>query len=356
MQPGSNVRRFAGVAALMVVAGGGISACVITSPTATLKDRTVTVVGTEGDDHLVLASDATQLTVDLDGDSVVDAQFPRTDFDHLQVVAGGGNDGISLTGAGDFPTTIDGGAGDDGIGVVGHIGDDGTRDAPISISGDDGNDNIFAATPGPITLEGGAGDDRVEGGGAGVGQERVSLGDGNDRFVSSLNTFVGARTDIVDGGAGHDSMEMDGTFADESVGLSASAGHLVVDDNRSHIDAVGIEDVKYVGFGGNDAGDGVAVDDLSTTDVTDVTTDFSAPNATGTPNNSSDTLTVRGTDKVDHITISGSGANVTVAGLVPTVHAIGLDHADVLNIDTLGGTDVIDRAGLTPGLVQLFIS
>jgi hypothetical protein len=356
MQPGSNVRRFAGVAALMVAAGGGISACVINGPTATLQDRTVTVVGTEGDDHLVLASDSTQLTVDLDGDGTIDAQFPRADFDQLQVAAGGGNDGISMTGSGDFPITIDGGAGDDGIGVVGHIGQSGDRDAATFINGDDGNDNIFAATPGPITIDAGAGDDRVEGGGAGVGRERIALGDGNDRFVSSLNAFVGARTDVVDGGTGHDSMEMDGTFEDENIALSASAGHLEADHNHDHVDAVGVEDVKWVGFGGSDAGDGVAVDDLSTTDVTDVTADFSAPSNPDAPNNSTDVLTVRGTAKVDHIAVSASGTNVTVAGLVPTVHAVNLDHNDVLNIDTLDGNDVVDHTGLPAGQVQLVVT
>jgi hypothetical protein len=52
-----------------------------------------------------------------------------------------------------------------------------------SLSGDGGNDNLLAATPGPVTVLGGAGDDRVDGSGAGIGQERIALGDGNDRYL-----------------------------------------------------------------------------------------------------------------------------------------------------------------------------
>jgi len=104
------------------------------------------------------------------------------------------------------PVTISGGAGNDGIAVVGNIGETGEGDASTTVNGNDGNDGIFAATPGPVTVRGGIGDDRVDGGGAGVGRETISLGDGNDRFVSSLNAFIGARNDTVDRGTGLDRM------------------------------------------------------------------------------------------------------------------------------------------------------
>jgi hypothetical protein len=62
---------------------------------------------------------------------------------------------------------------------------------------------------------------------------------------------------------------------------------------------------------------------------------------------------VVGTAGDDHITVSGSGANITVAGLVPKVTPVLLNSADVLRIDTLGGTDTVDSSGLQDGLVQL---
>ena len=72
--------------------------------------------------------------------------------------------------------------------------------------------------------------------------------------------------------------EADGAFESESVILSASAGHLIVDDGRGRIDADNIQDVSWVGFGGEDEGGGgdqVAVNDLSGTDVT-ITVDLSS--------------------------------------------------------------------------------
>jgi hypothetical protein len=150
---------------------------------------------------------------------------------------------------------------------------------------------------------------------------------------------------------------MRGSFASEAVSLSADAGHLIVDHAvRDHIDANGIENVTWFGFGGLDEsgfGDQVAVNDLSGTDVATFTPNFSSPFDATAPNNSADQLTVRGTAGDDHITVSGSGANITVTGLTPTVTPVLLDAQDILRIDTLDGRDTVDRSHLERGLVQL---
>ena len=119
--------------------------------------------------------------------------------------------------------------------------------------------------------------------------------------------------------------------------------------------------MTWFGFGGNDEsgfGDDVVVNDLSGTGVVNFTPDFSSPFDPTTPNNSFDQLRVVGTTGHDHITVSGSGANITVAGLVPTVTPGESPDAepllpDVLRIDTLDGNDTVDGSGLQPGLVQL---
>ena len=236
---------------------------------------------------------------------------------------------------------------------MGDVGSFGDSDAPTTINGNDGNDGIFAATPGPVTVLGGGGDDNVDGGGAGVGQERIALGGGNDVFLSELHTFVGARSDTVDGGAGVDRLDLQGTFASESLSLSANAGHLVVDDGRAHVDSDNLENVTFEGFGGLDGGDSIAVNDLSGTDVVRFTPDFRAPQDPTSPNNSDDQLTIRGTDKVDTITVSGTGANIAVSGLTPLVTPVFLQSPDVLRIDTLAGADTVDSSGLARNLVQL---
>ena len=114
--------------------------------------------------------------------------------------------------------------------------------------------------------------------------------------------------------------------------------------------------MTWFGFGGNDEGgfgDQVTVNDLSGTGVRTFAPDFSSPFDPTAPNNSADQLRMVATAGDDDITVSGSGANITVAGLVPTVTPVLLDSADVLRIDTLGGTDTVDTSGLQRGLVQL---
>jgi hypothetical protein len=366
LKTGVNLRRLAGALAVMATAVGGFSsfatpAGAATGPTARLNQGTVTVTGTAARDVIGINIGANRFTVDFGLDRTVDAQFRRSRIQRVQVLTGEGDDGLSFegSGVGDLPITISGGGGNDGMGVVGNIGDFGIGDVPVIIRGGTGKDNLSAATPGPITVDAGAGDDRVDGGGAGTGQETVSLGDGKDKFVSELTDFVvgGRRSDIVDGGAGQDTMEMQGSFATESISLSANAGHLIVDHElRDRIDADNVEDVTWVGFGGLDesgSGDAVAVNDLSGTDVVHFTPDFTDPLDGRGPNNSSDTLTVRGTTGVDHITVSGSGADITVAGLVPLVTPVNLAPDDFLRIETLAGADRVDRSGLQAGLVQL---
>jgi hypothetical protein len=95
------------------------------------------------------------------------------------------------------------------------------------------------------------------------------------------------------------------------------------------------------------------VNDLSGTDVVRFTPNFSSPQDPAAPNNSADILTVRGTAAIDHITVNGSGANTTVAGLTSTVTPVSLHSDDVLRIETLAGNDIVDTAGLQRGLVQL---
>jgi hypothetical protein len=188
VQTNVNVRRFARTVAAMATTALGLGvltspAQAATGPTATLSQGTVTVSGTGVRDLIGVAIDADRLTVDFGHDGTVDAQFQRSQFQQVQVLAREGNDGVSVTGTGAVRVTISGGAGADGMGVLGNIGESGANDAPATLSGDGGNDNLLAATPGPVTVLGGAGDDRVDGGGAGIGQERIALGDGNDRYL-----------------------------------------------------------------------------------------------------------------------------------------------------------------------------
>jgi hypothetical protein len=325
-----------------------------TGPTAALRHGTVTVTGTAARDVIAVTIDADQVGVDFGGDGTVDAQFKRSRVQALSVLGGEGDDGLSVlgSGVGDLPITVTGGGGNDG-GVVAYFGEPlFAGNAPITLFGNDGNDGFFAAVPGPVTIDTGAGDDLLEVDQS--SQAAISLGDGNDRFKFSLATFSGERLhDIVDGGTGQDTLEVDGTFASEVVDLSANAGHLIVDFNE--VDADNIENVRWVGLGGNGEGfgDQVTVNDLSGTDVVNFTPDFTDPLDGIGPNSSADQVRIVGTAGVDRITVSGSGSNITVAGLAPTVTPINLDSLDTLRIDTLDGNDIVNSSGLQRGLVEL---
>jgi hypothetical protein len=364
MKRAIHVRPWAARAAAVAAAVAGLSAVATpamaaTAPTATLANGTVTVTGTAGQDQIGITVGANQLAVDFGQDGTTDAHFPMSAVQRISVLGGAGDDGVNVsgTGVGSIPIVVSAGGGDDGIGVVGNIGDDGTGDARITLIGGGGNDQIVAAAPGPVTINTGAGDDHVDGGGAGIGHETISLGDGNDTFVSELNAFVGARSDNVDGGAGKDAMEMRGSFASESLTLAASAGHLIVThDGQDRINSHDVENLTWFGFGGLDetgAGDTVNVHDLSGTGVVNFTPDFSAPQDGTTPNNSADQLTVTGTPGDDHIALSSVGDTITVSGLTESVTPVLLNSKDTLRINTLAGNDTVDTFGLQAGQVQL---
>jgi hypothetical protein len=355
----------AAVAAMATVAGGLTAfagpANAATGPTARLSQGTLTVSGTAARDVIDLEMSHTRVTVDFGFDGTVDARFSMSNVQRLSVQLVGGNDGLSVigTGVGDVPITISGGGGNDAIGVLG------TEDpllqgaAPVTASGNDGNDDISVNTvAGHVTVNAGIGDD-VFGNGGNLGPETISLGDGKDKFVSTFDVDTSPflrRNDIVDAGAGQDTLELRGQFPSETVSLSAHAGHLLVAHDQGNVDAVGFEDVTWFGFGGLDesgAGDDVVVNNLSGTGVVNFTPNFSSPFDATAPNNSSDQLRVVGTAGDDHITVSGSGANITVAGLTPTITPVLLDAKDTLRIDTLAGNDIVDSSGLQPRLVQL---
>src|SRR5499427_6061851 len=259
-----------------------------TGATARLQNGILTVTGTAARDVVGISMGHRQLAVDFGSDGTVDARFLISRIQRVSVQLGDGNDGISIIGAGvgDVPITISGGLGNDGLGVVGTEDPLLARSAPVTILGGGGNDNILASVPGlaPVSINAGAGDDVVSGGTGSIGSETISLGGGNDKFVSTLNVFDSpftARNDVVDGGAGKDTLELRGTFESESLSLSADAGHLIaLHDGGDRTDSVGVENVTWFGFGGNDEGgfgDDVTVNDLSGTGVVNFTPDFSSP-------------------------------------------------------------------------------
>ena len=359
-------RRLAKAAALTTATAGGafaFAACSPIVPTATLDGGTVTVSGTANGDVIHVAMNPNELTVDFGGDGTVDARFLRADYQRVLVNSNEGDDAVNVAGdgVGDVPLTVSGGLGSDGIDVLGNLGDTGAGDAATSINGDDGNDDLDTIVPGPVTVQGGAGDDRVTGGGAGVGRQTISLGDGNDTFVSLIESQIGARNDIVDGNRGRDTMEVEGSAVSETLNLStANVGRLIIDhDDRSgpggvdRIDADNVEAVRWFGFGGlQGVGDRVVVNDLVATDVFEFMPDFSSGRGSNAPNESADTLIMRGTPGIDVFVVGVFSPNTISVGGTVAMTARFLQPSDLLRIETLEGDDFVDSASLPEGLVR----
>jgi hypothetical protein len=140
-------RRPAGMAILVAVATTGALALAVpadasTARTATLTNGTLTVSGTAARDVIAINVDAQRVTVDFGSNGTVDAQFPRLDVRQVHVLGGDGDDGVDVTGSGQLPVTVNGGAGRDGIRVVGNFGETGLDDAPTTLNGNAGNDNL----------------------------------------------------------------------------------------------------------------------------------------------------------------------------------------------------------------------
>ncbi|CAO3383243.1 DUF4347 domain-containing protein [Azospirillum argentinense] len=137
---------------------------------------------------------------------------PTTGNDSLTGTAG--NDSIAgLAGndtlrGGDGNDTLDGGDGDDSL--YGDVGND-------SLEGGDGNDYLDGDT-GNDTLVGGAGNDILIGG---AGNDSLVGGDGNDTFsIGSLSDYTA--DDIIDGGAGDDTIRFFSTTAGNTLVLNSN--------------------------------------------------------------------------------------------------------------------------------------
>lgn len=237
--------------------------------------------------------------------------------DLLTINTLGGNDRVEAGGiaAGAITLTADGGAGDD----------------------------VLFGTNGADVLVGGTGSDFADGQ---RGNDLVLLGDGDDTFVS----VRGDGNDVIEGGAGFDGLRVSGSSADETAAMSANGVRLrfTVDADNTLLDANDVEFSSFLSFGGSDT---VVVNNLAGTDVSLV--DISLFDF-GVPGGNSDAVIVNGTAGADAITAASANGVVTVSGLTAQVRVTGTDAAgDRLEINGLGGDDVIDSTGLEPAEMRL---
>jgi len=242
--------------------------------------------------------------------------------ENLVLHAGGGDDVITAGNglSGLIQLTLDGGAGND------------------TITGGDGND----------TLIGGDGNDVIIGG---RGSDTALLGNGDDTFVWN----PGDGSDTVEGQAGFDTLQFNGSNVSENISISAN-GHratLFRDVGNVTMDLNGIERINVAALGG---ADNITVNDLTGTGVQQVAIDLASPPGSGVGDGHADTVTVNGTGGSNHISVVNSGTSIVVQGLPAQATIDGAEAAnDSLVINGLGGNDTIDASALGAGQINLTI-
>jgi Ca2+-binding RTX toxin-like protein len=234
-----------------------------------------------------------------------------------------------------------------------------------------GGDDTFTASNGlapliALTVDGGAGNDTITGGDGndvlmgGDGNDIIIGGRGSDRMIGGAgdDVFVwnpGDGSDVIEGQAGHDTMQFNGANVNEKIDLSANGSRLLFTRDVANIvmDVNGVEQVNFTARGGDDT---ITVGDLSATSVTAVNIDLSGTPGSGTGDGQADSVIVNGTATNDVVQITGSGTSYTFAGLHATVNVQGSEGAnDALVVNALGGNDSVNAAGLQAGVVQLTV-
>src|SRR5213592_2847475 len=285
----------------------------------TLQYGELTINGTKASDKLALrlkAGDPATLQIDVGDDGSANFSVARSGVTKITVRAKVGNDLVRIDESnGSFtdsiPTTIDGGPGDDTI----------------------------AGGKGVETLRGGDGNDTIDGNG---GNDAAFLGAGDDSFVWD----PGDGSDTVEGQDGTDTMIFNGAGGPEQIDLSANGNRLKLFRTQGNVtmDTAGVELVDVKALGGADL---VAVNDLTDTDVENVTVDLAGTLGGATGDGQADRVVVNGTNGDDTIRAFGDATEVVAKGLDPT---IGILHAEAANdrleINTLAGSDTVDSVGL----------
>lgn len=317
-------------AAAMLAAGAGIAAAQAPAAASNVRANTnhgtLTVTGTSAADEIVLrlrSGDATMLEV-VAGGLVVDS-FPRDEFDKIVVRGRFGNDLVRI---------------DEANGVF-------TDTEITTLDGDAGNDELLGGS-GAETFRGEAGSDSADGN---RGNDIAFLGFGDDSFTWD----PGDGSDTVEGEGAFDTLVFNGSSGAENFDASANGQRLRFFRNVGNIvmDVDGTERVDLRALGGVD---NTVMNDLSATDVGEVDVDLASSLGGSSGDGEADTVTLNGSDADESVQITGADGNASVAGLSALVQIAHADAStDTLIVNTLGGDDDVDAAGLAASAIKLML-
>ena len=291
--------------------------------TADVIDGTLHILGGPSAERIALrlSADRTQLQVDVGDDGSADHTFDFAAFRAIDIEAGNGDDTVRIDQVnGAFTTT-----------------------KPTRIDGENGNDTLIGGS-GVEVFFGGRGDDFVDGNG---GNDTGFLGKGDDTFVWD----PGDASDVVEGGAGRDTMIFNGAAGNEIMAATANGGRVSFTRNLGTI-VMDLDDVETIDVSPLGGSDSVTVDDVSGTDLRRVDVDLAAALGGSSGDATGDAVTVVGTKGDDSIDVDANGAAVDVSGLAAFVR---ITHADVADDTLTIDADDADDVTLDPALGGLIV-
>jgi Ca2+-binding RTX toxin-like protein len=211
----------------------------------------------------------------------------------------------------------------------------------LTIDGGDGNDTLGGGD-GADTLLGGNGNDTIAGN---RGDDVEFGGAGNDTFVWG----PGDGNDTLEGQTGSDALNFNGSNAGEKIDVSANGTRVRLTRDIAAItqDLNGIEALNIRALGSSDT---ITFNDLTGTGLTKANVDLSGFD--GNPDGSPDTVIENGTPLADNVNVTTSGSQVVSTGLKPALTISGSEPADTLDVNTLGGKDLVTVAAGVNALIN----
>jgi Ca2+-binding RTX toxin-like protein len=222
----------------------------------------------------------------------------------------------------------------------------------LTVNGQAGNDVIDArglqADGIQLTMNGGLGADVFFGS---AGNDLLTGGDGNDTFVWN----PGDDNDVVEGQTGFDTLLFNGANIAEKIDIFANGSRVGFSRDVASV-SMDMDDVERIRFNALGGADSITIHDLSGTDVNVVGIDLAGALGGTSGDGAADTVTVNGTSGDDVAIVVGDASGVSVQGLAARVeitHAEGAN--DRLIISGGAGDDVVDASGLSSGAIGLTI-
>jgi Ca2+-binding RTX toxin-like protein len=361
-------------------------------------DGSDTVDGQDGTDRLMFFGANVAETIDISANgghalfarNVANVTMDLDNVEHIEFRALGGADTINVGDLGGTDVTnieIDlRGPNGGGDGAADTVTVNGSQGADVfGVTGDAGGINVFGLHTGVdiffqeqandrLVLNGGGGDDVIDAssleadgiqltinGGLGAdmmfgseGNDLIVGGDGNDTALMGAgdDTFVwnpGDDNDTVEGQAGFDTLLFNGANVAENITISANGGRALFTRDVANVvmDTNGVEKIGFNALGGADT---IRVNDLSGTDVTEVSINLGS--AAGTGDGQADTVIVNATAGDDVVIVAGDSGGISVFGLGARIDIFNFEAGlDKLVINGLAGDDVIEASGLAAGIL-----